>query len=53
MAMKELGLSLTQARRLLDGVTPGELRGMLILRRAQLERELEEHKNQPAAAASR
>ena len=46
MALKELGLSLTQARRLLDGVTLGELRGMLILRRAQLEHELEEHKNQ-------
>jgi DNA-binding transcriptional MerR regulator len=46
MALKELGLSLTQARRLLAGVTLGELRGMLILRRAQLEHELEEHKNQ-------
>jgi DNA-binding transcriptional MerR regulator len=46
MALKELGLSLTQARRLLDGVTLGELCGMLILRRAQLEHELEEHKNQ-------
>jgi DNA-binding transcriptional MerR regulator/effector-binding domain-containing protein len=46
MALKELGLSLTQARRLLDGVTLDELRGMLILRRAQLEHELEEHKNQ-------
>jgi DNA-binding transcriptional MerR regulator len=37
IAMKELGLSLAQARRLLDGITPGELQGMLILRRAQLE----------------
>src|ERR1700722_2344407 len=46
MALKELGLSLTQARRLLEGVTLGELRGMLILRRAQLEHELEEHQNQ-------
>jgi DNA-binding transcriptional MerR regulator len=45
MALKELGLSLTQAKRLLDGVTLEELRGMLILRRAQLEHELEEHKN--------
>ena len=45
MALKELGLSLTQARRLLDGVTLEELNGMLILRRAQLEHELEEHKN--------
>ena len=46
MALKELGLSLTQAGRLLDGVTVDELNGMLILRRAQLEHELEEHKNQ-------
>jgi len=45
MALKELGLSLTQARRLLDGVTLEELHGMLILRRAQLEHELEEHKS--------
>jgi DNA-binding transcriptional MerR regulator len=45
MALKELGLSLTQAKRLLDGVTLEELNGMLILRRAQLEHELEEHKN--------
>jgi len=46
MALKELGLSLTQARRLLDGITLDELRGMLMLRRAQLELELEQHKNQ-------
>jgi DNA-binding transcriptional MerR regulator len=46
MALKELGLSLTQARRLLDGITLDELRGMLTLRRAQLEHELEQHKNQ-------
>ena len=46
MALKELGLSLTQARRLLDGITLDELSGMLILRRAQLEHELLEHRNQ-------
>jgi DNA-binding transcriptional MerR regulator len=46
MALKELGLSLTQARRLLDGITLDELNGMLILRRAQLEHELPEHQNQ-------
>ena len=46
MALKDLGLSLTQARRLLDGITLGELRGMLVLRRAQLEHELQEHQNQ-------
>ena len=34
MALKELGLSLVQARRLLGGVTLEELQGMLILRRA-------------------
>jgi DNA-binding transcriptional MerR regulator/effector-binding domain-containing protein len=46
MALKELGLSLAQARRLLDGITLEELQGMLMLRRAQLEHEMEEHKNQ-------
>jgi len=46
MALKELGLSLTQARRLLSGITVEELRGMLMLRRAQLEHELQEHRNQ-------
>jgi DNA-binding transcriptional MerR regulator len=46
MALKELGLSLTQVRVLLDGVTLGELRGMLLLRRAQLEHELDQHNNQ-------
>ncbi|HTU08239.1 MAG TPA: MerR family transcriptional regulator [Trebonia sp.] len=43
MALKELGLSLTQVRRLLNGVTRDELRGMLMLRRAQLEHEVEQH----------
>jgi len=46
IALKELGLSLAQVRRLLEGVTLGELRGMLLLRRAQLEHELDQHKNQ-------
>jgi DNA-binding transcriptional MerR regulator/effector-binding domain-containing protein len=46
IALKELGLSLTQVRLMLDGVTLGELRGMLLLRRAQLEHELDQHKNQ-------
>jgi DNA-binding transcriptional MerR regulator len=45
IALKELGLSLTQARRLLDGITLDELRGMLILRRAQLEHEVEERQS--------
>lgn len=46
MALKELGLSLTQTRQLLDGITVEELGGMLIMRRAQLEHELDQHKNQ-------
>jgi DNA-binding transcriptional MerR regulator/effector-binding domain-containing protein len=46
VALKELGLSLTQARQLVDGITLEELQGMLMLRRAQLEQELEEHRNQ-------
>lgn len=45
MALKELGLSLTQTRRLLDGITLDELHGMLILLRAQLEHELEANQN--------
>jgi len=46
MALKELGLSLAQVGRLLDGVTLGELRGMLLLRHAQLEHEFGQHRNQ-------
>ena len=46
IALKELGLSLMQTRQLLDGITLEELQGMLTLRRAQLEHELEEHQNQ-------
>ena len=46
VALKELGLSLAQARQLVDGITLEELQGMLMLRRAQLEQELEAHMNQ-------
>jgi DNA-binding transcriptional MerR regulator len=46
MALKELGLSLTQVKQLLTGVTLEEMRGMLALRRAQLEQELRQHQNQ-------
>jgi DNA-binding transcriptional MerR regulator len=46
IALKDLGLSLSQARRLLAGITLEELQGMLMLRRAQLEHELTEHQNQ-------
>lgn len=40
VALKDLGLTLGQIRQLLDGVTVDELRGMLLMRRAQLEREV-------------
>ena len=46
MALKELGLSLTQVRRLLGGITLDELRGMLALRRAELENELHQRRSQ-------
>jgi DNA-binding transcriptional MerR regulator len=46
VALKELGLSLAQVRQLLGGITLDELRGMLMFRRAQLEQELEAHKDQ-------
>ncbi len=45
IALKELGLSLAQVRRLLGGITLEELRGMLMLRRAQLETELDAYQN--------
>jgi DNA-binding transcriptional MerR regulator/effector-binding domain-containing protein len=46
IALKELGFSLAQTSQLLTGITLQELRGMLTLRRAQLEQELEAHRNQ-------
>jgi DNA-binding transcriptional MerR regulator len=46
IALKELGLSLSQTRQLVGGVTVEELQGMLLLRRAQLERELIERSHQ-------
>jgi DNA-binding transcriptional MerR regulator len=46
IALKELGLSLTQVGRLIGGITVGELRGMLVLRRAQLEHELDQRRSQ-------
>jgi DNA-binding transcriptional MerR regulator len=45
VALKELGLTLAQVRQLLDGITVDELRGMLLLRRAQLERELQRQRH--------
>jgi DNA-binding transcriptional MerR regulator len=46
IALKELGLSLAQTRRMIDGITVEELRGMLMLRRAQLELDIESQANQ-------
>ena len=46
VALKELGLSLAQAKQLLAGITPQELQGMLMLRGAQLEQELAARENQ-------
>jgi DNA-binding transcriptional MerR regulator/effector-binding domain-containing protein len=43
MALKDLGFSLEQTHKLISGITLEELRGMLALRRAQLERELDEY----------
>lgn len=43
LALKDLGLSLEQIAKLVDDkVEPGEIRGMLMLRKAELERTLEE-----------
>ena len=46
LALKELGLSLEQIAPLLkNGISPGELRAMLTMKRAQLERSLREEEN--------
>ena len=45
VALKDLGLALGQVRQLLDGITVEELRGMLLMRRAQLERELQQQRH--------
>jgi DNA-binding transcriptional MerR regulator len=52
IALKELGLSLAQVRRLLGGITLEELQGMLMLRRAQPETELDAYKNKIRANAA-
>jgi len=41
VALRGLGFSLAEVGQLLSGITAGELRGMLLLRRADLERQLE------------
>jgi DNA-binding transcriptional MerR regulator len=45
VALKDLGLTLGQIRQLLDGITADELRGMLLLRRAELERQLQRQRH--------
>jgi len=45
VALKDLGLTLAQIRRLFDGITVDELRGMLLLRQAQLEGELQRQRH--------
>lgn len=45
LALKDLGLSLEEVARLVDGeVTPDELRGMLMLKQAELRQRVEEEK---------
>ena len=41
VALRGLGFSLTEVRQLLTGITAVELRGMLLLRHAELERQIE------------
>ncbi len=41
VALRGLGFSLTEARQLLAGITAVELRGMLLVRQAELERQIE------------
>ena len=41
VALRGLGFSLTEVRQLLAGITAVELRGMLLLRQAELERQIE------------
>jgi DNA-binding transcriptional MerR regulator len=53
MALQELGLSLTQTRQLLAGVTVEELHGMLLIRRAQLEQEVQQRRNQLSGVEAR
>ncbi len=45
VALKDLGLTLAQIRQLFTGITVDELRGMLLLRRAELERELQQQRH--------
>jgi DNA-binding transcriptional MerR regulator len=53
VALKDLGLTLAQIRRLFDGITVDELRGMLQLRLAQLEGDLQRQRHHLLAVEAR
>ena len=54
LALKDLGLSLDQVARMVDGnVSTGEIRGMLMLKKAELERTLSEEADRLARVESR
>lgn len=53
IALKELGFGLSEAARLLDEVSEGELRGMLQLRRAELEQRIVEDRARLAKVEAR
>jgi DNA-binding transcriptional MerR regulator len=53
VALKDLGLTLAQIRRLFDGITVEELRGMLQLRQAQLEGDLQRQRHHLLAVEAR
>ncbi len=53
LALKDLGFSLDQIRTLIGGVTIEQLRGMLLLRRAQLERELDDTEDRLSTVEAR
>jgi len=53
VALKDLGLTLAQIRRLFDGITVDELRGMLQLRQAQLEGDLQRQRHHLLAVEAR
>jgi len=54
LTLKELGLSLEQISQLLcDHITPGDIRGMFLLRKAQIEQAIEAHQRQLRVIASR
>jgi DNA-binding transcriptional MerR regulator len=53
LALKGLGFSLEQIAAMLEGVTPEQMRGMLLLRQAQINQQISEAQNQLAEVESR